>query len=681
MTVHQKIKPSCRFMLSNDALAKLSQLRDTIHVSKDIALGTVRGTTGRFGFVKLDDGREAFIDPGQMVRVFPDDRVEVSIVSNEKGQLAVELEKLISSPVKQLYGQYCIRGKGHFIVTELQQARRWIFLPPKYRAGAKDGDYITAQVVRHPYHDGKSQAKVLAVLGNQQTPGIERLCALSKFNIDEQWPSAALDQARDICRQPISTRNREDLQQLSFITIDSASTRDIDDALTIESHEKGWILHVAIADPSNEIDCNSPLGNLAKSRVSTVYLPGKPLPMLPEELSTDRFALMANCSRNALVCRLNITGSGEIKDYRFLFATVRSQAKLSYQQVAALLADEPFNISGNLSDASGYKHQLQELQACSQALKQYRREHHLVSSYRPDYYLRLNSQGKLEKIERAERTLAHSIVEEAMLATNICAGDLLAEHGVGIHSCHAGIKEERRKDIELLFKERLPANTNVDTASLRNFCQLIKTLQSEEEYQPLLAIYRRYLQPSEFSNQPKPHFGLGIKHYATVTSPIRRYQDFYNHTVIRSLLDKQLSNEQQSSEARGLPIESDQLEKIKNQTLHNRQAVRYLENWLICDYMANKMGQTFVATIALLSHRGVGVRLVDTGVEGFVNGVKPDKGAPEKSGDTLSFNHQRMELIWNDDCYLLDQTIKVTLTKIDHEKKKLTFAWATTPSD
>lgn len=687
-------------MLSNDALAKLSQLKEAMYSSKDIAIGTVRGTSGRFGFIKLDDGREAFIDPEQMVRVFPGDRVEVSITSNEKGQLAAEFEKFIASSVKALYGRYCIRGKGHFIVAELEQATRWIFLPPKYRANGKDGDYITAEVIRHPYRDGKAQAKVLTILGDKKTVGIERLCTLAKFHIDEQWSPAVVEQTRDICRQPIANRDRADLQQLPFITIDSANTRDIDDALAIEAHRQGWILHTAIADPSSEIDAHSPLGELAKARVSTLYLPGKPLPMLPEELSTDRFALVANACRHALVCRLDIDLNGEVKDYRFIFATVRSRAKLSYQQVTALLANEPFSISGSLSDAGSHKHQLQSLRDCSEALRQYRRKHYLVSSHRPDYHLRLNHQGKLEKIEQVERTPAHGIVEEAMLATNICAGKLLASCKVGIHSCHAGIKEERRQDIETLLQEQLPEGAKIDTTDLAGFCQLIHTLQSEEKYQPLLSIYRRYLQPSELSDQSKPHFGLGVSHYATITSPIRRYQDFYNHTVIRSLLDKQagaiqpLTDKQScqlSTSSPPLPADSDQLDQLKMQNNHNRQAVRYLENWLICDYMATKVGQTFTATIDMLSRRGAGVRLADTGIEGFVQAPKPARDAHGRSGgksggnpgeagarpeEAFSFDQRRMELTWNSHCYRLDQVVEVTLTKIDYDRKKLLFTWA-----
>ena len=277
--------------------------------------------------------------------------------------------------------------------------------------------------------------------------------------------------------------------------------------------------------------------------------------------------------------------------------------------------------------------------------------------------------------------MAHSIVEEAMLATNMCAGDFLAKHDVGIFSCHGGIREERRKDIEMLFKEQLPEDIAIDTTKLESFCHMIRTIQSEEKYQPLLAIYQRHLQASELSIRPKPHFGLGIEHYATVTSPIRRYQDFYNHTAIRSILNNKLesgrrADREQQHSSPNPPIEVKQLEKINAQLNYNRQTVRYLENWLICDYMTNKIGQTFMATICLLNRRGVGVRLVDTGIEGFVHANKTVKEGAKTSPDKLSFNQQRMQLTWNEDCYLLNQSVKVTLIKIDQDKKSLHFAWS-----
>ncbi|MEO0443372.1 MAG: hypothetical protein AAFZ92_06475, partial [Pseudomonadota bacterium] len=153
-------------MLSKDALSQLSSLKKEIRASKDVAQGTVRGTSGRFGFVSLEDGREAFLNPEQMDRVFHGDRVEVNITQNDKQQLEAKIEKLLFSPLKQLAGRYCIKGKGYFIVYEQQQHSRWIFVPPKLRANAKDGDYVTARITQHPFDkEGKAQAKVTGTIG------------------------------------------------------------------------------------------------------------------------------------------------------------------------------------------------------------------------------------------------------------------------------------------------------------------------------------------------------------------------------------------------------------------------------------------------------------------------------------------------------------------------------------
>ncbi|MFT6386890.1 MAG: exoribonuclease-2/ribonuclease R, partial [Cellvibrionaceae bacterium] len=592
-----------------------------------------------------------------------------------------------------LAGRYCVKGKGHFVIIEQQQHTRWVFVPPNARANAKNGHNVTARVTQHPYQTGKAQARVLSDIGNETNVNAARQFTLALYQLFDGFGKDVCDQARSLKSKAMIDATetlRSDLRSHPFVTIDSANTRDMDDALTVESTDNGWKLRVAIADPSSEIAWESPIDHIALLRAHTVYLPGKPVPMLPEELSTDRYSLLAGQDRLALVATLEVDGSGHITDYSFESAIVQSKAKLSYQQVSALFNGEDFTPAPQLNDAIPFTDQLNQLKQCATALHAYRKEHQLVGEYRPDFMLLLNKEGKLDSIEKIEKSDAHLVVEEAMLACNQCAGAFLAEHKAGIYMAQSGYRDERRNDIEKLLKESIDENKVADTADLNNYLALIKQLQQHPDGAQLMAKQQRFQQASELSLVPAPHFGLGKNFYATITSPIRRYQDLYNHRIIHALIENKKS----------VKLRHKQLERLKETITNNRNASRVMEQWLIADYLQSKVGETFIAYIALLTNQGIGVRLVDTGVEGFIVSIKESKSknkddakAKEKQQagkeetkensevqyDKISFNNQRMELTWNNTPLLLEQEVEVKLVGVDMEKKKPIFEWLKRP--
>ncbi|MFT6102142.1 MAG: VacB/RNase II family 3'-5' exoribonuclease [Candidatus Endobugula sp.] len=666
-------------MFSNDQLSALTNLKQNIRSSRDIAQGVVRATSGRFGFVGLDDGRDAYLNPDQMERVFPGDRVEVEITKNDKEQFEAKLEKLLDSPVNFLSGRYRVRGKGHFIATDLHNFDCWIFIPPKMRMKCTEGCYITAKVTQHPFKDGRAQAKVTQNVGDENTPFIEKLYSVCKHRIESNFSAEIESTAKQLIEQAPQTDladdsqgtlTIQDLRHIDFVTIDSASTRDMDDALAISQTDNGWQLSVAIAAPSTDIPFNSSLDKTARKRAQTTYFADKPLTMLPETLSIERYSLKAGEERQSLVFQCLIDNDGAVSNTAFIPAIIKSHAKLSYMQVAALLNGQEYNSNPSLSDPADFKTPLEQLQQCTQTLHSYRQAHHIVLDNRADFALYLNKQGKLENIEKIERNCAHSIVEEAMLLTNRCAGDFLAEHKAGLFVHHRGYREERRKDIEALLTEKMHTTIS-DTQELASYVCTIRALQQSDDAGLLLSIQQRFLEASQLSTEPKPHFGLGFDHYATITSPIRRYQDLYNQRAIYKILANQAVD----------TLNAQQLEQLQGNVKESRQASMFMEKWLICDYMASKVGEKFTGTVSLLTNQGIGVRLDDSGVEGFIAAKKADKRKPKAPFDKISFNNQRMELTWDDQPIALDQSINVTLLRCDHDKNKLEFGFSETVAE
>lgn len=648
----------CHFMLNKNALQQLSQLKTTLRTSKTMAQGVVRTTTRRFGFVRLDDGRDAFIDPEQMLRVLPDDRIEIEVITNSKDQLEAKLEKLINSPLKEFVGRYIVKGPAHFVEPDVPQFNRWLFIPPQERKNCQAGDYIHCAIARHPFHsEGKGQVRVLNRLGKPEDPGIESRYIAAKYNLPAEWPQTALDQAQAINGiLPAQEAEQEDLTHLPFVTIDAESTRDMDDALYIEANISGWELITAIADPTRHIEFNSPLEIAARTRANTVYLLGQSLTMLPVELSHDTYSLVAEQNRPALICRMQIAHDGTVTGYNFGEATIRSHQKLSYQSVHEFL-------SGNteaLDAPENIKTLLHELQKLTDVRTAYRSENALVMEDKPDYFYVLNEQRRIDRVEKRLRNSAHRLVEEAMLATNICAGDFFAKHpGYGIFSSHVGFRPERLDDAVALITEDKPGYAVGDLTCLADFQRLIRTLRlnldHNEKNPALQSILQRMLQAGALSFEAQAHFGLGFAHYATITSPIRRYHDFYNHLALKRILQQQP------------PLEFNTLEQLQEQLATGRTACRQLELWLCCQFMAQQIGSVHAGIITQINSAGIGVRLDDIGVEGFA------LLANKEAGIKPAFDARRLSLTYENKTYRLDQQVFVMLTAVDVDQRRISL--------
>ncbi|MET0356914.1 MAG: VacB/RNase II family 3'-5' exoribonuclease [Cellvibrio sp.] len=659
-------------MLNNSALQQLAQLKTNLVAKKDLAQGIVRSTTKRFGFVCLDDGREAFLDPEQMLRVLPDDRVEVEVTTNSKDQLEAKLEKLLSSSLTEFVGRYVNKGTNFFVEPDIFNFNRWLFVPPQDRKGLSLDELVRCTIARHPFNDGKAQVKVIARLGKADEPGIENRYTVAKFQLPNEWAAPAQNQASSINWSPLVFENGElDLTHLPFVTIDSENTRDMDDAIFITGNEHGWELITAIADPSKQIDFNSPLELAARERASTMYLLGQSITMLPAELSHDTYSLVAEKKRPTLICKVQIATNGEITAYEFAEAQIRSQQKLNYQVVAdhitgvKTLKDAGFNVSDEIQAM------LTTLQAFAQKRAEYRLQHALVMDDKPDYFFILNDLKKIDHVDKRERNVAHRMIEEAMLVTNICAGELFVKHpGYGIFSSHVGFRPERINDAMSLITEDRPdliaaGLTAQDLAQLDKFQALFKDLRinskpDSQNYNPknapLLSLLQRMLQAGSLSFEHIPHFGLGFNAYAMVTSPIRRYNDFYNHLAIKRILRDEPAQEINTEE---LAI---QLQEQLNQ---GRQACRYLELWLQCQFMTQHIDTLHTGTIGLINSNGIGVRLDDLGIEGYA------MLAPRDGDVKAQFDSRRLSLTIEGKPYRLDEKVNVLVKEVDVAKRKI----------
>ena len=642
-------------MLDKNALSQLKSLKQEIQKATPRHEGRIRATAGRFGFVNTEDGQQFFVSPDEMEKVLPGDQVAFRVEPAGEGKEQAIIEKLISSEQDSFFGSYIIRGKGHFIEPDHATLNRWIFVPPAKRMNAADGDLVRAHISKHPYPHGKAQADIDEVVGKPGDAHIETCFIKAKWGLEDTFSAAVQAEVDTLVEAGLDafSAERTDLTHLPFVTIDSASTRDIDDALYAEALTQGWTLWIGIADPAALIAPGSELDKTAAARATSVYFPDEVIPMLPPALSEQLSSLQENQNRLSMVVELRVEEDGSIAQVHIHNALIRSQAKLSYNQVAAFIDGDQAEIPAELHGP------LVHLEACARALSNWRKTHCLLMEERPDFKLVFDDAGKVKDIVRIERNQAHRLVEESMLACNRAVAAWLAEKGSGFFIEHSGVRNERTGEVAALLKEHLSLERKPEFDTLEKYVGLMQQADTSDSELPLRTIVSRQLERSNLSLEAKPHLGLGFQYYTTFTSPLRKYNDLLIHRIVRSLL---------ADEDTVLP-DSDLLAAIQNQQSTARISASQAENWLKLQWLEQQDKEQILAgTIVHMNSATITVRLDDTGIEGTIDRRKAGK---EWTFDTKTISHYS-----ESGRYVLGQGIKVRIMDIQSRARSVRFALA-----
>ncbi len=635
-------------MLNQDTLSQLQGLKSQMEAEKEYAEAVIKGTQARYGFAVLDDGREIFIPPQEMLKAFPDDRVRVCIRPAKDNKTIADIEKLVSSPLGEFTGRCLRKGNAIFVEPDLPQLKRWLFLPPQARNGAKEGDFLRCAILRHPIRDGKPQAKVLAVIGDEYTPGIENLYCIAKYRLAAQWSNASKEEVQQLLARckPMETQKRRDLTDLEFVSVDAAKTLDIDDALYAESSHDGWTLFVAIADPTAYIAAGSNLHREVAARGASVYFHGDVLPMLPEELSQAACALCEGADRAALVCKIAISDTGEVGDFEFIEATVRSRAKLSYYAVDRYL-------NGQFNELMSHATPLEALYAVYRALRSRREDCDLVMEDRQEFRWLLNDNRQIESIEPSEKLLSQRLVEECMVAANRCAARFLMTHEAsGPFVSHPGFRADRLDEVRKFLALHVPTLTEPDPTTVTGYRDIMRALAAPGQALPLRAMVNRLLTRAELTTEPAPHMGMALHSYTNCTSPLRKYVDFLVHMQIKAALHG----------AKAQIFEPLALAELKRQLALTRTATLEAERWLASNYLTRLSRNrivVFKATVTHITSGGFTARLNDNGLTGFVDlRQDPEKFSYDKWTASLTSTTRRFQV---------NQAVELTFIGVDED--------------
>ncbi|MEX3239012.1 exoribonuclease II [Serratia quinivorans] len=582
----------------------LAQLKQQLHSQTPRVEGVVKGTEKGFGFLEVDGQKSYFIPPPYMKKVMHGDRVSATLHTEKEREIA-EPETLIEPFLSRFVGRVQKRDDrlsivpDHPLLKDAIQCRPVRGLNHNFQAG----DWAVAEMCRHPL---KGDRGFNADLTQFITDGEDHLApwwvTLARHNLEKEAPEMIA------ISEPDASLPREDLTALNFVTIDSASTEDMDDALFVQDNGDGSLqLTIAIADPTAYVEQGSPLDEIARKRAFTNYLPGFNIPMLPRDLSDNLCSLRPNQRRPVLACRVTIGADGALADdIRFFAAEIESKAKLVYDEVSDWLE----GIAGWQPPSDDIAQQITLLKRVCDVRNSWRHQHALVFKDRPDYRFVLGEKGEVLEIVTEQRRTANRIVEECMIASNVCAAIVLRDRlGFGIYNVHTGFDPLLvEQAVTVLQANGVEADAE-KLLTLEGFCELRRHLDSQPT-QFLDSRIRRSQTYAEISTTPGPHYGLGLEAYATWTSPIRKYGDMVNHRLLKAIIAEQSAEKPQDE----VTVQLAERRRL------NRMAERDVGDWLYARYLKDKAGtdEHFNAEIIDVTRGGLRVRLLDNGAVAFI---------------------------------------------------------------
>ena len=705
-----KVKPAAQEVLGRrlNAMERDGQIRanrDGVYTLADesgFVAGRISAHRDGYGFVIPEEpGPDLFLNDKEMQKVLHGDRVRAKIVGTDRrGRPEGTIVEVVERANTHVIGRLLNEG-GVWIVSPEDKRISQDILVAGSPGKARAGQVVSVELIEQPARFQQPTGRIVEVLGELDDPGMEIEIAVRKFGVPHVFSAAALKQANRLPNEVVDAdlANRVDLRDVPLVTIDGEDARDFDDAVYCEpikiGRTRGYRLLVAIADVSHYVKPNDGLDGDAIERSTSVYFPRRVIPMLPEKLSNGLCSLNPAVDRLCLVCDMVVTGQGEVTAYQFYPAVMHSAARLTYNQVAEVLADPKGEEAARRPAVVPHLLNLNEV---FHALLGARQERGAIDFETTETYIVCNAMGKIEKIIPRTRNDAHRLIEECMLAANVCAADLLIRHKhPGTFRIHAVPTEEKLNQLRTFLKQtglHLGGGTKPTAA---DYAALMREIKDRPDAALLQTMLLRSMQQAVYSPDNVGHFGLAYEAYAHFTSPIRRYPDLLTHRAIKAILqgrkyepkgiDVSKLNTTISNAARKQAAKDKAEGKAKDEkdltiwdalgvhcSANERradEASRDVEAWLKCFYMQDKLGEAFTGTVAGVTTFGIFVQLDELYVEGLVH-------VTELGQDYFQYDEARHQLRGErtGKSFGLTDRVVVQVAKVDLESRKIDLVLA-----
>ncbi|MDO8774124.1 MAG: ribonuclease R [Burkholderiaceae bacterium] len=670
--------------------------------------GTVQGHRDGHGFVIRDDGEsDIYLPPNEMRAVLHKDRVKARIVrSDRKGRPEGRVLEIIERPKQPIIGRLLQESGIWIVAPEDKRYGQDVMIPKAATGSAKPGQVVVVELTEPPSLYGQPVGRVKEILGEIDDPGMEIEIAVRKYSVPHEFSDACIALARTLPDKvrPQDKRHRVDLTDVPLVTIDGEDARDFDDAVYCEpakigkgkSAQKGWRLLVAIADVSQYVETGSAIDVDAYDRATSVYFPRRVIPMLPEKLSNGLCSLNPEVERLCMVCDMMVTEDGEVSAYQFYPAVMWSHARFTYTEVAAILANtrgaEALKRKDRVTD-------LMNLHDVYRALLKSRVRRGAVDFETVETQIICDEGGRIEKIVPRTRNDAHKLIEEAMLAANVCSADFIGQSKhAGLFRVHEGPTPEKTEILRNYLKATGVGMTISDDPSPGQFQAIASATKDRPDAQQIHSMLLRSMQQAIYTPVNEGHFGLAFDAYTHFTSPIRRYPDLLVHRVIKAILAKtkyqlptlptpgeahaKLTKRLEKGLAARVTEPGQKPKKLSLETLawqaagmhcsanerRADEASRDVEAWLKCKYMREHLGEEYSGVVSSVTSFGIFVTLDAMYVEGLVH-------ITELGGEYYRFDEARQELRGERTGmrYAIGSRVRVQVSRVDLDGRRIDF--------
>lgn len=589
----------------------------------NLVAGVVQAHRDGFGFLIPDaGGDDIFLPPRQMRALMNGDRVLVRVVGRDfKGRPEGAVAEVIERVSRSVVGRLHVDQGVSYVIPENPRIQHDLLIPPEHLRGARHGQMVVAEIVTPPGNRTLPVGRVDEILGDHLAPGMEIEAAIRAHNLPFEWPDAVEAEAGAIPEEvhPDHVAGREDLRHLPLVTIDGIDARDFDDAVHCRPHKAGilskggWTLWVAIADVSAYVMPEAPLDKEATRRGNSVYFPQRVIPMLPEKLSNGLCSLNPKVDRLCMVCEMRVTPDGEVTKSRFYEGVMRSQARLTYEEVAEILDQPDGERARERAPLVGH---LQALNDVFEALFNARSQRGAIDFESNETRIVFSDERKIERIVPVQRNRAHRLIEECMVAANVQAARFVDKHKLSnlyrIHESPDPIKLLALREFLALRGLQLAGG---DKPTAKDYSRTLAQVRGRPDAALVQTVMLRSMMQARYSPENAGHFGLALTHYAHFTSPIRRYPDLLLHRAIKHALRK------------GKPKDfAYDLERMTALGTHCSmterradEATRDVTTWLKCEFMRHRLAEEFDGTVSSVAPFGLFVELDGLYVEGLVH--------------------------------------------------------------
>lgn len=661
-------------LVEEGALAHIKGDRYSLPRSINLVTGTVSAHRDGYGFVSpaSGEGGDVFIPARFMREVMHGDRVVVRVEHGfRSGRPEGRIIRVLERAHRTVVGRFEVGRRFGYVVPADPRLGTDLFIPKAASRQVRPGQMVVARIDTYPGRNRSAEGTIIEVLGDPADPEVEILTIAHKYGLPVEFPGevlAAVASVPDVVNED-DRRGREDLRLLPTVTIDGETAKDFDDAVSVRQESDGKVrLWVSIADVGHYVREGSPVDLEAYERGTSVYFPGKCLPMLPEKLSNGI------CSLNPAVDRLTMTAEmlfdrdGRRLDSRFYPAVIRSQARLTYTEVAAMLVENDAATIDRYPDI--YPH-LQVMAELAQRLTAMRRRRGSLDFDLPEAEIVLDLQGRPENIVRAERNLAHRLIEEFMLAANEAVATFLAGRDAPLlYRVHEPPSTEKLQAFQE-FIGHFNYGISLDKGSVdpRRLQQLLVELEGKPEERMINQVLLRSMKQAHYSPENVGHFGLAADLYCHFTSPIRRYPDLVVHRALRQVLTAgKLPDKHKAHLQEVLPAMGEHTSQRERRAMEAEREIVSLKK---CQFMADKVGEVFPGFVSGVQPFGFFVELEDLFVEGLVHisSIPDDFYVFEEDLQRLLGQHRRR-------VFQVGGEVQVTVAKVDLDRREIDFVLA-----